>query len=82
MKALFIQHDHVSPTGPVSDRLRHHGYEIDEMVVVPEESFRDPNVKFALSEPVLLKLSPESVRAPEFRIVKIRTQLLPTITGP
>ena len=46
MKALFIQHDHVSPTGPVSDRLRHHGYEIEEILVVPEERFRDPNVEF------------------------------------
>ena len=46
MKALFIQHDHVSPTGPVSERLRHHGYEIEEILVVPEERFRDPNVPF------------------------------------
>ena len=47
MKALFIQHDHVSPTGPVSERLRHHGYEIEELLVVPEERFKDPNVEFA-----------------------------------
>ncbi len=46
MKALFIQHDHVSPTGPVSERLRHHGYEVEEILVVPEERFRDPNVEF------------------------------------
>jgi GMP synthase-like glutamine amidotransferase len=46
MKALFIQHDHISPPGPVADRLRHHGFEIDEKLVVPESSFRNPNVHF------------------------------------
>ena len=43
MKALFIQHDHVSPTGPVSERLRFHGYETIETLVVPEAKFRTPN---------------------------------------
>lgn len=43
VKALFIQHDHVSPTGPVSERLRHHGYDTIEALVVPEEKFRTPN---------------------------------------
>lgn len=46
MKALFIQHDHISPPGPVADRLRHHGFEIVEQLVVPESSFRTPNVNF------------------------------------
>ncbi|MFM6971971.1 MAG: type 1 glutamine amidotransferase, partial [Rhodoluna sp.] len=46
MKALFIQHDHVSPSGPVAERLRHHGYEIIEKVVVPPEQFDTPNVTF------------------------------------
>ncbi|MDE2386358.1 MAG: type 1 glutamine amidotransferase [Actinomycetales bacterium] len=46
MKALFIQHDHVSPTGPVSERLRDHGFEIFESLVVPETSFANPNVTF------------------------------------
>lgn len=44
MKALFIQHDHVSPLGPVGERLRQHGFEIETMLVVPEEKYRDPNV--------------------------------------
>lgn len=43
MKALFLQHDHVSPPGPVADRLRFHGYDTIEAVVVPEEKFRTPN---------------------------------------
>ena len=46
MKSLFIQHDHISPPGPVADRLRHHGFEIVEQLVVPESSFRNPNVHF------------------------------------
>ena len=46
MKALFIQHDHISPPGPVADRLRHHGFEVVEQLVVPESSFREPNVHF------------------------------------
>ena len=46
MKALFIQHDHVSPLGPVGERLRQHGFEIEARVVVPEAKYRDPNVKF------------------------------------
>jgi GMP synthase-like glutamine amidotransferase len=46
MKALFIQHDHVSPTGPVSERLRHHGFEIEERLVVAEEHYHSPNVNF------------------------------------
>lgn len=47
MKALFIQHDHISPPGPVADRLRHHGFEVVEQLVVPEHQFRTPNVTFS-----------------------------------
>ncbi len=46
MRALIIQHDHVSPSGPVGDRLIHHGFELDERIVVPEESFESPNIQF------------------------------------
>lgn len=44
MKALVIQHDHVSPTGPVGRRLEHHGFEITEFLVVPEDYFSTPNI--------------------------------------
>jgi len=44
VKALVIQHDHLSPTGPVGRRLIHHGFEIDEFLVVPEVSFETPNL--------------------------------------
>ncbi|MDE2591979.1 MAG: type 1 glutamine amidotransferase [Actinomycetales bacterium] len=46
VRALFIQHDHVSPTGPVSERLRYHGFDVVEELVVPEASFANPNVTF------------------------------------
>ena len=46
VRALFIQHDHVSPTGPVSERLRQHGFVVFEELVVPESSFANPNVTF------------------------------------
>ena len=46
LKALIIEHDHVSPPGPVADRLRHHGFEIHEEVVVTADFFRSPNVDF------------------------------------
>jgi hypothetical protein len=51
MKALIIQHDHVSPTGPVGRRLEHHGFEINEFLVVPESSFREPNVEVVFPNP-------------------------------
>lgn len=46
MRALIIQHDHVSPSGPVGERLTHHGFELDERIVVTEEFFKSPNVAF------------------------------------
>ena len=46
MKALFIQHDHVSPTGWVGEALARHGFEMTEVLVVPESSFENPNVSF------------------------------------
>ncbi len=44
MKALFIQHAHVSPLGPVGERLTQLGFEIETLLVVPEDKYRDPNV--------------------------------------
>jgi GMP synthase-like glutamine amidotransferase len=44
MKALFIQHDHVSPLGPVGERLTQLGFEIETLLVVPEDKYRAPNV--------------------------------------
>ena len=46
MRALFVQHDHVSPTGPVSERLRERGFQVDEVLVVDAPNFTTPNVSF------------------------------------
>ena len=46
MKVLFIQHDHVSPTGPVGERFRERGFETQEILVVQEHQFGAPNVAF------------------------------------
>ncbi|NDA80246.1 MAG: type 1 glutamine amidotransferase [Actinobacteria bacterium] len=43
-RLLFIEHDHVSPTGPLGERFADHGYEISAIAVVPEEQFNEPNV--------------------------------------
>ncbi len=46
MRALFVQHDHVSPTGPVANRLRERGFDVDEILVVDQHNFASPNVRF------------------------------------
>ncbi|MEO7121599.1 MAG: type 1 glutamine amidotransferase [Lacisediminihabitans sp.] len=46
MRALFVMHDHVSPTGFVSDHLRRRGFEVDEVLVVDADNFHTPNVPF------------------------------------
>jgi GMP synthase-like glutamine amidotransferase len=51
MRALFVQHDHTSPTGPVGARFAHHGYDVDELLVVPEDRFDDPGVEVELPDP-------------------------------
>lgn len=51
MKALIIEHDHISPPGPVAERLRHHGFEIFEQVVVTEDNHGTPNVSFNFPNP-------------------------------
>ena len=51
MHALFLQHDHVSPPGPVAERFADRGYEIVERVVVAPENFREPNTPFAFPDP-------------------------------
>ena len=46
VKALFIQHDHVSPLGPVGERFKHHGFELVERNIVAAENYYSPNVQF------------------------------------
>jgi GMP synthase-like glutamine amidotransferase len=51
MRALFLQHDHVSPPGPVAERFAHRGYAIAEEIVVSPESFHSPNQPFDFPDP-------------------------------
>ena len=51
MRALFVQQDHVSPTGPVGERFRHHGYDIVELLIVPPERFASPDVTVEFPDP-------------------------------
>jgi GMP synthase-like glutamine amidotransferase len=51
VRALFIMQDHVSPTGPVGDRFAARGYDIDELLVVPEHSFHAPGVIVDFPDP-------------------------------
>jgi GMP synthase-like glutamine amidotransferase len=50
LRALFIQHDHVSPTGWVGEALTRHGFEQTEILVVPEPMFEKPNVHFTFPD--------------------------------
>ena len=51
MRALFLQHDHVSPPGPVAERFAHRGYEVVEQIVVAPENFHSPNQPFDFPDP-------------------------------
>ena len=51
MRALFIEHDHVSPPGFVGERLHQRGYEIVEQLIVPEERFHAPGVTAEYPDP-------------------------------
>lgn len=51
MRALFVQHDHVSPTGPMSEHLRRRGFEVDELLIVDAEHYGSPNVPFVFPDP-------------------------------
>ena len=51
MRALILQHDHVSPAGPVAERLAHRGFEIVEQIVVAPANFRQPNQPFDFPDP-------------------------------
>ena len=44
MRALVIQHDHVSPPGPVGDRLEERLVDVELHQVVPLEDFHEPGV--------------------------------------
>ncbi|NMO04562.1 C26 family cysteine hydrolase domain-containing family [Gordonia sp. TBRC 11910] len=51
MRALILSHDHVSPAGPVGERLVERGYDVSSHQVVPAERFASPNVTTDLPDP-------------------------------
>jgi GMP synthase-like glutamine amidotransferase len=50
VRALIIEHDHVSPPGAIGERLAAHGYQVDEFLVVPSASFASPAVAVELPD--------------------------------
>ncbi|MDH4352806.1 MAG: aminotransferase, partial [Actinomycetota bacterium] len=52
MRVLFIQQDHVSPTGPVGEAFAERGYDVQEFLVVPEEHFHAPSVTASFPDPL------------------------------
>ena len=52
MRVLFIQQDHMSPTGPVGEAFADHGFDVREFLVVPEEHFHQPSVAVAFPDPL------------------------------
>ena len=66
MRALIVAHDHVSPAGPVADRLVERGYELVHHLVVPQERYGTPDVEaqfpsFASFDAVVVLGAPWSV---------------------
>ncbi|MSO26004.1 MAG: aminotransferase [Candidatus Nanopelagicaceae bacterium] len=44
MRALFIEHDHISLGGPIWRSLEKHGYEIERFLIVPQSDYDSPNI--------------------------------------
>ncbi len=44
MRALFIEHDHISLGGPIWRSLEKHGYEIERFLIVPQDNYDSPNI--------------------------------------
>ena len=43
-RALFIEHDHVTLSGPLWRAFQNRGYEVVRMPIVEEHNFETPNV--------------------------------------
>ena len=50
-RVLFVQQDHVSPTGPVGEGFADLGYDVEELLVVPQDRFGSPDVTVDLPDP-------------------------------
>jgi GMP synthase-like glutamine amidotransferase len=51
VRVLFVQQDHVSPTGPVGEAFAARGFEVVEFNVVPEEHFHAPGIPVEFPDP-------------------------------
>jgi len=54
MRVLFIQQDHMSPTGPAGETSAGHGFDVREFLVVPQEHFHQPSVAVTFADPLAL----------------------------
>jgi GMP synthase-like glutamine amidotransferase len=48
MRVLFVQHDHVSPAGPIAEGFERRGYSVEYLQIVPAEKFANPNIPISL----------------------------------
>jgi GMP synthase-like glutamine amidotransferase len=51
MRVLIIQHDHLSPAGPIAERFLERGFSTEQHGVVPKESFVQPGVSPRFPDP-------------------------------
>jgi GMP synthase-like glutamine amidotransferase len=56
VRALFIQHDHASPVGHIGAQFEARGFDVEELLVVPEDRFHDPGVVASFPEPTAYDL--------------------------
>jgi len=52
VRVLFVQQDHVSPIGPVGEAFEDRGYQVEQLLVVPEEHFHSPSVTADFPDPL------------------------------
>jgi len=50
-RLLMIAHDHLSPGGAVAARFAERGYDLTELLVVPEDRFHEPGVEASFPDP-------------------------------
>jgi len=46
VRVLFVEHDHTSPPGPVAEAFAKRSFDVDEVIIVPAERFKSPDVGF------------------------------------
>jgi GMP synthase-like glutamine amidotransferase len=51
VRVLFVKHDHASPGGLIGDGFAAAGWDVSEMVVVPRERYRSPDVSVRFPSP-------------------------------